>query len=35
MAGNDFTTGANVDDPEMRVACFAVKLAGDDVFIEI
>jgi nitrite reductase (NADH) small subunit/3-phenylpropionate/trans-cinnamate dioxygenase ferredoxin subunit len=31
----DFTTGANVDDPEMRVACFAVKLSGDDVFIEI
>ncbi|MGD0289672.1 MAG: Rieske 2Fe-2S domain-containing protein [Candidatus Binataceae bacterium] len=31
----DFSTGANVDDPEMRVACFAVKLAGDDVFIEI
>jgi nitrite reductase/ring-hydroxylating ferredoxin subunit len=31
----DFTTGASVDDPEMRVACFAVKLEGNDVFIEI
>ena len=31
----DFTTGASVDDPKMRVACFAVKLAGHDVFIEI
>jgi nitrite reductase (NADH) small subunit len=31
----DFTTGASVDDPEMRVACFTVKLEGDDVFIEI
>jgi nitrite reductase/ring-hydroxylating ferredoxin subunit len=31
----DFTTGANVDDPEMRVGCFTVKLEGDDVFIEI
>jgi nitrite reductase (NADH) small subunit len=31
----DFTTGANLDDPEMRVACFAVKLEGNDVFIEI
>jgi len=31
----DFTTGANVDDSEIRVACFAVKLEGDDVFVEI
>jgi nitrite reductase/ring-hydroxylating ferredoxin subunit len=33
----DFTTGAMVDDddPEIRVACFKVKLEGDDVFIEI
>lgn len=31
----DFTTGASVDDPEMRVACFAVRLEGDDVFVEI
>ena len=31
----DFTTGAGVDDPEMRVACFAVTVEGDDLFIEI
>ncbi len=31
----DFTTGASVDDPEMRVACFAVRVEDDDVFIEI
>lgn|SRR5512142_3119269 len=31
----DFTTGASVDDPQTRVACFPVKLEGDDVFIEI
>jgi nitrite reductase/ring-hydroxylating ferredoxin subunit len=31
----DFTTGASVDDPEMRVACFGVTVEGDDVFIEI
>jgi nitrite reductase/ring-hydroxylating ferredoxin subunit len=31
----DFTTGASVDDPEMRVACFAVTIEGDDLFIEI
>lgn len=31
----DFSTGANVDDPSLRLACFRVKLEGDDVFIEI
>jgi nitrite reductase (NADH) small subunit len=33
----DFTTGAMVDDddPAVRVACFKVKVEGDDVFIEI
>lgn len=31
----DVTTGASVDDPEMRVACFTVTVEGDDVFIEI
>jgi nitrite reductase (NADH) small subunit len=31
----DFTTGASVDDPETRVACFAVTVEGDDVLIEI
>ncbi|MBF6559163.1 MAG: Rieske 2Fe-2S domain-containing protein [Candidatus Binataceae bacterium] len=31
----DFTTGANVDDPAMRVSCFAVRLEGDDVLVEV
>lgn len=31
----DFTTGASVDDPTIRLVCFKVKLEGDDVFIEI
>jgi len=31
----DFTTGASADDPEMRIACFAVKVEGDDVFVEM
>jgi nitrite reductase/ring-hydroxylating ferredoxin subunit len=31
----DFTTGASVDDPEMRVARYNVMLQGDDVFVEI
>jgi NAD(P)H-dependent nitrite reductase small subunit len=31
----DFTTGANVDDPGVRVACFKVKVEGDDVFVEV
>ena len=31
----DFTTGANVDDPTIRLLSFRVRLEGDDVFIEI
>jgi 3-phenylpropionate/trans-cinnamate dioxygenase ferredoxin component len=31
----DITTGANVDDPKMRVASFAVKIEGDNILIEI
>jgi len=31
----DITTGTNVDDPRMRVASFAVKIDGDNIFIEI
>jgi nitrite reductase/ring-hydroxylating ferredoxin subunit len=33
----DFTTGAMVDDDDaaVRVACFKVKVEGEDVFIEI
>jgi NAD(P)H-dependent nitrite reductase small subunit len=31
----DLTTGAHVDDARVRVACFKVKVDGDDVFIEV
>jgi nitrite reductase (NADH) small subunit len=31
----DFATGCNVDDPSMKLACFAVKVEGDDIMIEI
>jgi nitrite reductase (NADH) small subunit/3-phenylpropionate/trans-cinnamate dioxygenase ferredoxin subunit len=31
----DFTTGASVDDPETRLACFIVKVDGEDVLIEV
>jgi nitrite reductase (NADH) small subunit len=31
----DFATGCNVDDPSMKLACFAVKLDGEDVLVEI
>ena len=31
----DFATGCNVDDPSMKLACFAVKVEGDDILIEI
>ena len=31
----DFSTGCNVDDPLMKLACFAVKVEGDDVLVEI
>jgi nitrite reductase/ring-hydroxylating ferredoxin subunit len=31
----DFSTGCNVDDPSMKLACFAVKVEGDDVLVEI
>jgi nitrite reductase (NADH) small subunit len=30
----DFTTGQNVDDPGVKVACFAVRVEGDDVLVE-
>jgi nitrite reductase (NADH) small subunit len=29
----DFATGCNVDDPSMKVACFEVKLEGDDIMV--
>jgi nitrite reductase (NADH) small subunit len=31
----DFSTGCNVDDPSMKLACFAVKLDGEDILVEI
>lgn len=31
----DVTTGTNVDDPNIRVECFKVRLEGDDVLVEI
>jgi nitrite reductase/ring-hydroxylating ferredoxin subunit len=29
----DFTTGKNPDDPGVSVACFPVKLEGDEIFV--
>ncbi len=31
----DFSTGCNVDDPSMKLACFAVKIDGNDILVEI
>ncbi len=31
----DFTTGASIDDPATRVGCFAVKVEGDEILVEI
>ena len=31
----DFAAGSSVDDPTMKLTCFAVKVAGDDILIEI
>ena len=30
----DVTTGKNLDDENVRVGCYAVKLEGDDIIIE-
>jgi nitrite reductase (NADH) small subunit len=30
----DFTTGCSVDDAAMKLHCYAVRIAGDDVLIE-
>jgi nitrite reductase (NADH) small subunit/3-phenylpropionate/trans-cinnamate dioxygenase ferredoxin subunit len=30
----DITTGENLDDPAVKVRCFAVKVEGDDVLVE-
>lgn len=31
----EFSTGCNVDDPAMKLSCFAVKVEGGDVLVEI
>lgn len=31
----DFSTGCNVDDPTMKLTCFAVKVEGDDIMVEM
>jgi nitrite reductase/ring-hydroxylating ferredoxin subunit len=31
----DITTGKNLDDPNVTVGCFAVKIEGDEILIEI
>jgi nitrite reductase (NADH) small subunit len=31
----DFSTGCNVDDPSLKLTCFAVKVEGDDILVEI
>jgi nitrite reductase (NADH) small subunit len=31
----DFTTGQSVDDPMTKVACFSVKVVGDDILVEV
>ncbi len=30
----DITTGFKIDEPDKKVACFAVKIEGDDILIE-
>ncbi len=31
----DVTTGANLDDPNVKVGCYAVKLDGDNILVEV
>ena len=31
----DVTTGANVNNPAVKVACFTVKVEGSSVFVEV
>jgi nitrite reductase/ring-hydroxylating ferredoxin subunit len=31
----DITTGCNVEDPSKKVACFNVKVEGEDIFVEV
>lgn len=30
----DVTTGANLDDPNIKLGCYPVKLDGDDILID-
>ena len=31
----DVTTGVNLDDESRKVACFALKVEGDDILVEV
>jgi NAD(P)H-dependent nitrite reductase small subunit len=31
----DFSTGCNVDDPSMKLPCFAVRVEDGDVLVEV
>jgi nitrite reductase (NADH) small subunit len=31
----DITTGANLDDPKVKLGCYPVKLEGNDVMVEV
>jgi nitrite reductase (NADH) small subunit len=31
----DITTGANLDDANVKVGCYPVKIEGDDVLVEV
>ena len=31
----DFSTGCNVDDPSMKLACFAVKVEDGAIFVQV
>jgi nitrite reductase/ring-hydroxylating ferredoxin subunit len=31
----DVTTGANTNNPGVKVACFAVRVEGDEVFVDL
>jgi len=31
----DITSGANLDDPSVKLGCYAVKTEGDDILVEV
>jgi nitrite reductase/ring-hydroxylating ferredoxin subunit len=31
----DFSTGCNIDDPTVKLSCFAVKVEGGDLLVEV